>query len=109
MNRDLFAYETEGENGVGATGVTFTIGADGKATTVVPREAAVEFEACTVSGARSRVPQGRFCASHYLNSDLRPHHPYFGSYFARMVTSAPALTRTRGSGDCQYTVSPMFI
>jgi CubicO group peptidase (beta-lactamase class C family) len=34
-DRDLFTYETEGENAVGATGVTFTIGADGKATTVV--------------------------------------------------------------------------
>jgi CubicO group peptidase (beta-lactamase class C family) len=34
-DRDLFTYKTEGENAVGATGVTFTIGADGKATTVV--------------------------------------------------------------------------
>jgi CubicO group peptidase (beta-lactamase class C family) len=34
-DRDLFTYETEGENAVGVTGVTFTIGADGKATTVV--------------------------------------------------------------------------
>ena len=33
-DRDLFTYETEGENAVGGTGVTFTIGADGKATTV---------------------------------------------------------------------------
>ena len=33
-DRDLFAYVTEGENAAGATGVTFTIGADGKATTV---------------------------------------------------------------------------
>jgi len=62
MNRDLFAYETEGENGVGATGVTFTIGADGKATTAVPREAAVEksvMAARTVSPARIRAPHGR--------------------------------------------------
>jgi CubicO group peptidase (beta-lactamase class C family) len=34
-DRDLFAYVTEGENAVGATGVTFTIGADGKATTMI--------------------------------------------------------------------------
>lgn len=34
-DHDLFTYEPEGENGAGATGVTFTIGADGKATTVV--------------------------------------------------------------------------
>jgi CubicO group peptidase (beta-lactamase class C family) len=34
-DRDLFTYKTEGENAVGATGVTFTIGADGTATTVV--------------------------------------------------------------------------
>jgi CubicO group peptidase (beta-lactamase class C family) len=34
-DRDLFTYETEGENAVGATGVTFTIGADGKATSLV--------------------------------------------------------------------------
>ncbi len=34
-DRDVFTYKTEGENAVGASGVTFTIGADGKATTVV--------------------------------------------------------------------------
>jgi hypothetical protein len=34
-DRDIFTYETEGENTTGATGVTFTIRADGKATTVV--------------------------------------------------------------------------
>jgi len=34
-DRDIFTYKTEGENAAGATGVTFTIGADGKATTVV--------------------------------------------------------------------------
>src|SRR4029077_8613292 len=28
-DRDLFTYETEGENAVGGTGVTFTIAADG--------------------------------------------------------------------------------
>lgn len=34
-DRDIFTYKTEGENAVGVTGVTFTIGVDGKATTVV--------------------------------------------------------------------------
>jgi CubicO group peptidase (beta-lactamase class C family) len=34
-DRDLFTYQTEGENAVGTTGVAFTVGADGKATTVV--------------------------------------------------------------------------
>src|SRR4030095_12114073 len=33
-NRDIFTYETEGENAVGTTGVYFTIGADGKAASV---------------------------------------------------------------------------
>ena len=35
FDRDLFTYQTEGENAVGATGVTFTIGPVGKPTTVV--------------------------------------------------------------------------
>jgi CubicO group peptidase (beta-lactamase class C family) len=34
-DRDIFTYETEGENAVGATGVTFTIGTDGKPANVV--------------------------------------------------------------------------
>ena len=34
-DRDTFAYETEGENAVGRSGVTFTIGPDGKANQVV--------------------------------------------------------------------------
>jgi CubicO group peptidase (beta-lactamase class C family) len=34
-DRDTFTYETEGENAVGRSGVTFTIGPDGKATQVV--------------------------------------------------------------------------
>ncbi len=34
-DRDIFTYETFGENAAGAAGVTFTIGADGKATSVV--------------------------------------------------------------------------
>jgi hypothetical protein len=34
-DRDIFTYETEGENAVGASGVTFTIGPDGKPSAVV--------------------------------------------------------------------------
>lgn len=34
-DRDTFTYETEGENAVGRTGITFTVGSDGKATQVV--------------------------------------------------------------------------
>jgi CubicO group peptidase (beta-lactamase class C family) len=34
-DRDTFTYETEGENAVGRSGLTFTIGPDGKATRVV--------------------------------------------------------------------------
>jgi CubicO group peptidase (beta-lactamase class C family)/pimeloyl-ACP methyl ester carboxylesterase len=34
-DRDTFTYETAGENGVGRSGVTFTIGPDGKAVQVV--------------------------------------------------------------------------
>lgn len=34
-DRDIFTYQTEGENAVGASGVTFAIGPEGKATTVV--------------------------------------------------------------------------
>jgi CubicO group peptidase (beta-lactamase class C family) len=34
-DRDTFTYETQGENGVGRSGITFTIGPDGKATQVL--------------------------------------------------------------------------
>jgi hypothetical protein len=34
-DRDVFTYETGGENAVGLSGVTFTIGSGGKATTVL--------------------------------------------------------------------------
>jgi CubicO group peptidase (beta-lactamase class C family) len=34
-DRDTFTYETEGENAVGTSGITFTIGPDGKATHVL--------------------------------------------------------------------------
>jgi CubicO group peptidase (beta-lactamase class C family) len=33
-DRDMFTYQPEGENAYGLSGVTFTVGADGKATTV---------------------------------------------------------------------------
>jgi hypothetical protein len=35
FDRDTFTYETEGENAVGVTGVTFTIGSNRKAASVV--------------------------------------------------------------------------
>jgi pimeloyl-ACP methyl ester carboxylesterase len=50
-DRDVFIYETAGENAVGTTGVTFTIGADGKATTVVVENLYVHGE-----GMFKRVP-----------------------------------------------------
>jgi hypothetical protein len=34
-DRDIFTYVTQGENAVGTTGATFTIGPDGKANSVV--------------------------------------------------------------------------
>ena len=34
-DRDTFTYETQGENAVGISGITFTIGPDGTATQVV--------------------------------------------------------------------------
>jgi CubicO group peptidase (beta-lactamase class C family) len=34
-DRDIFTYQTEGENAEGAAGITFTVGSDGKATTMV--------------------------------------------------------------------------
>jgi uncharacterized protein DUF3471 len=34
-NRDVFFYETTGENAVGLSGVTFTMGAHGKATSMM--------------------------------------------------------------------------
>ena len=35
FNRDTFTYITEGESGVGISGITFTLGADGKASQVL--------------------------------------------------------------------------
>ena len=34
-DRDVFTYETEGESAIGTAGITFTLGADGKAIEVV--------------------------------------------------------------------------
>ncbi len=34
-DRDTFTYETQGENAVGRSGITFTVGPDGKATKVL--------------------------------------------------------------------------
>ena len=34
-DRDIFTYETEGENEVGPSGITFTLGPDGKASLVI--------------------------------------------------------------------------
>jgi CubicO group peptidase (beta-lactamase class C family) len=50
-NRDTFTYRTEGENAVNTTGVTFTIGPDGKAATVVVENLNIRGE-----GVFKRVP-----------------------------------------------------
>ena len=34
-DRDTFTYETEGENAVGKSGITFTVGPDSKTTKVI--------------------------------------------------------------------------
>jgi hypothetical protein len=53
-NRDIFTYETEGENAVGTTGVYFTIGAHGKATSVRVENLGVDD-----SGSFTRVVEGK--------------------------------------------------
>ena len=50
-DRDTFTYETEGENAVGRSGITFTIGPDGKATQVLVENLNVRGE-----GTFKRVP-----------------------------------------------------
>ena len=52
-NRDIFTYKTAGENAVGTTGVYFTIGADGKATSVRVENLDVDN-----SGSFTRVVEG---------------------------------------------------
>ena len=50
-DRDTFTYETEGENAVGTSGITFTIGPDGKAIQVLVENLNVRGE-----GSFKRVP-----------------------------------------------------
>ncbi len=50
-DRDTFTYETEGENAVGRSGITFTVGPDGKATQVLVENLNVRGE-----GTFKRVP-----------------------------------------------------
>jgi CubicO group peptidase (beta-lactamase class C family) len=50
-DRDTFTYETEGENAVGGSGITFTIGPDGKATQVLVENLNVRGE-----GVFKRIP-----------------------------------------------------
>jgi hypothetical protein len=50
-DRDTFTYEAEDENAVGRSGITFTIGPDGKATQVVVENLNVRGE-----GVFKRVP-----------------------------------------------------
>ena len=50
-DRDTFTYETEGENAVGRSGITFTIGPDGKATQVLVENLNVRGE-----GVFKRIP-----------------------------------------------------
>src|SRR5438046_5803599 len=54
-DRDTFTYETEGENGVGRSGITFTIGPDGKAAQVVVENLNVRGEG---TFKRESAPQG---------------------------------------------------
>ena len=51
-DRDTFTYETEGENAVGASGIIFTIGSDGKASDVLVENLNVRGE-----GAFKRILQ----------------------------------------------------
>jgi hypothetical protein len=50
-DRDTFTYQTAGENAVGTSGITFTIGPDGKATSVLVENLNAHGE-----GAFQRVP-----------------------------------------------------
>src|SRR6266516_74090 len=54
-DRDTFTYETEGENAVGRSGITFTIGPDGKATQVIMENLNVRGEG---TFKRESAPQG---------------------------------------------------
>ena len=54
-DRDIFTYETTGENAVGTTGVYFTIGVDGKAKTVLVENLNVNRQG---TFTRKRAPTG---------------------------------------------------
>src|SRR5213594_1274402 len=54
-DRDTFTYETEGENAVGRSGITFSIGPDGKATQVVVENLDVRGEG---TFKRDSAPEG---------------------------------------------------
>ncbi len=51
-DRDTFTYQTEGENAVGVSGITFTIGADGKSSQVTVENLNVRGE-----GTFKRLPR----------------------------------------------------
>ena len=51
-DHDTFTYETEGENAVGTSGITFTIGSDRKATGVLVENLNVRGE-----GTFQRIPK----------------------------------------------------
>ena len=71
-DRDTFTYETAGENAVGRSGVTFTIGPDGQATQVVVENLNVHGEGTfkrvstpeRTSQKRVKTSLGQFCRSH---------------------------------------------
>ncbi len=72
-DRDIFTYDTIGENAVGRTGVTFTIGPDGQATQVVVENLNVRGEGTfkrvstperTFTKYRARSRLGQSCQSH---------------------------------------------
>ena len=50
-DRDTFTYETQGENAVGMSGITFTVGPDGKAAQVLVENLNVRGE-----GVFKRIP-----------------------------------------------------
>ena len=53
-DRDTFTYETEGENAVGTSGITFTIGPDGKPTRVLVENLNVRGEGVFKRGSWAR-------------------------------------------------------
>jgi CubicO group peptidase (beta-lactamase class C family) len=55
-DRDTFTYETQGENAVGASGITFTLGPDGKAARVLVENLNVRGEGVFVRSAATSSP-----------------------------------------------------